>query len=63
VDSYETEHDLGTELRFASDLYMLRAGEPIRVEVMWRSNTGRAAIANYVLTKLWNYGRAIGYLR
>jgi hypothetical protein len=30
--------------------------------VMWRKSTGRAEIANYVLTKLYNYGRAIGLL-
>jgi DNA (cytosine-5)-methyltransferase 1 len=29
---------------------------------MWRSKTGRADIANYVLAKLGNYGRAIGLL-
>lgn len=29
---------------------------------MWRARTSRAEIANYVLTKLYNYGRAIGFL-
>jgi DNA (cytosine-5)-methyltransferase 1 len=63
VDSYEAEKDLGTDLKFTSDLYVLRSGEPIRIEVMWRTSTSRAAIANYVLGKLRNYGRAIGYLQ
>jgi energy-coupling factor transporter ATP-binding protein EcfA2 len=63
IEAFETERDLGTELTFTSDLYCIRAGEPIRLEVMWRSTTGRAAIANYVLGKLGNYGRAIGLLR
>jgi hypothetical protein len=40
----------------------MQAGEPIRLEVMWRGSTGRAAIANYALGKLGNYGRAIGLL-
>lgn len=56
------EKDLGTDLKFTSDLYLMRAGEPIRIEVMWRKETSRAGIANYVLGKLNNYGRAIGYL-
>jgi DNA (cytosine-5)-methyltransferase 1 len=62
IESYEAEIDLGTELVFASDLRLHRNEEPIRLEVMWRSKTSRAGIANYVLVKLRNYGRAIGYL-
>jgi DNA (cytosine-5)-methyltransferase 1 len=37
-------------------------GGPIRIEIMWRSTTSRADIANYVLSKLGNYGKAIGLL-
>ena len=62
VEAFETEKTLGTELVYASDLYVVQAGEPIRLEVMWRSKAGRADIANYVLMKLGNYGRAIGLL-
>lgn len=62
IDAYDVERDLGTELRYTSDLYCERAGEPIRVEVMWRSTTSRAEIANYVLSKLGNYSKAIGLL-
>ena len=62
IDGFEVEKDLGTELKFTSDLYCMRSGEPIRLEIMWRTNTGRAAIANYVLGKLGNYGKAIGLL-
>ena len=58
----ETEHPLGTTQTFVSDLYLETPGEPIRVEFMWRSRTGRADIANYVLSKLGNYGHAIGLL-
>jgi len=63
VESYETERPLGTTLRFDSDLYVVRNGEAIRIEVMWRSTTGRAEIANYVLTKLGNYAKAIGLIQ
>jgi len=62
ADAYEIEKPLGTELRFDSDLYVIRDGEPIRIEVMWRTTTGRAEIANYVLTKLGNYAKAIGLI-
>ena len=62
VESFEEEKGLGTEITLASDLYVVRAGEPIRIELMWRSTTSRAEIANYVLTKLGNYSRAIGLL-
>ena len=63
IEGFETERDLGTELVFKSDLYCLRGGEPIRLEIMWRTTTSRAAIANYVLGKLGNYGKAIGLLQ
>jgi len=62
IDDFEVERDLGTELTYTSDLYVVKAGEPIRLEVMWRSKAGRADLANYVLTKLGNYGKAIGLL-
>jgi hypothetical protein len=62
ADSYQTEKSLGTTLKFASHIYVVRKGEPIRIEVMWRSTSGRAEIANYVLSKLGNYARAIGLI-
>lgn len=62
ISEFAPEVDLGTELVFESDLRVVRAEEPIRIEIMWRKSTSRAAIANYVLGKLQNYGRAIGYL-
>jgi len=52
-----------TDLNFKSDLYCLHGGLPLRLEMMWRARTGRADIANYVLGKINNYGRAIGLLR
>ncbi|MFJ4102493.1 hypothetical protein [Amycolatopsis japonica] len=62
VDSFETERDLGTDLKFYSDIYAVQSGSPLRIEVMWRLETGRAAIANYTLLKLSNYGKAIKLL-
>ncbi len=57
---FETERSFGADPRYVTDLYCVRADGPLRIEVMWRTAVGRADIANYVLTKLGNYGRAIG---
>jgi DNA (cytosine-5)-methyltransferase 1 len=62
IDSFETEKALGTDLVFLSDLYVTKASEPLRFEIMWRKASSRAQIANYVLGKLGNYGRAVGLL-
>lgn len=45
-----------------TDIVATSGSGTIRLEMMWRRKTGRAEIANYVLTKLFNYGKAIGYL-
>lgn len=63
VRSYKPERDFGNGLTRCTDLYCQLDGGVIRLEVMWRAKTGRAEIANYALTKLFNYGRAIGYLK
>lgn len=63
VESMETERPIGTGQTYFSDIYVLNAGEPVRLEVMWRTKAGRADIANYTLIKLGNYGRAIGLLQ
>jgi hypothetical protein len=62
IELFESETTVGEGLRFASDLRLVRGGEAIRIEVMWRASVSQADIAKYVLTKLHNYGRAIGYL-
>ncbi|WP_329541116.1 hypothetical protein [Streptomyces sp. NBC_01358] len=62
IDSFSTERELGTEYKYYSDLYCERPEGPIRLEMMWRKSTGRAEIANYVLSKLGKYGKAIGLL-
>lgn len=59
VESFETERDLGSGLSRRSDLYCSQSRGPIRIEFMWRAKGGRANIANYVLTKLGQYGKAI----
>ena len=63
VTEFDTEVGLGTETKYISDLHLRRPDEnPIRLEVMWRKTTSRAEIANYSLTKLGNYAKAIGLL-
>lgn len=62
VSTYQTEKTLGTSLRYQSDVYCLAEHGPVRLEMMWRKATSRAEIANYVLQKLSNYGKAIGLL-
>lgn len=62
IDSFATEKDFGSGLTRSTDLVCATAGGAIRVEMMWRGKTGTADIANYALTKLFNYGRAIGFL-
>ena len=60
---FETEIDIGSGLTRRTDILLKTVGlGPVRLEVMWRKKTSRAEIANYVLTKLHNYGRAIGFL-
>lgn len=62
VESWEVEAELGTAYTVRSDLRVERAGESIRLEAMWRAKCGRADIANYVLSKLGLYSKAIGLL-
>lgn len=63
IDEFETEKDLGSGLVRLTDILCRSGNQVIRLEIMWRSTTGRAAIANYALTKLYNYGKAIEYLK
>lgn len=52
----------GAGLKYHSDIVATVGQEPVRLEVMWRKKTSRAEIANYTLTKLNNYARAIGLI-
>jgi energy-coupling factor transporter ATP-binding protein EcfA2 len=62
ISAFETEKTLGSGLTRYTDLACETSLGTIRLEIMWRAKTNRAAIANYTLTKLNNYGRAIGFL-
>lgn len=62
IDSFELEKDLGKGLTRRTDIVCKKDSLTIRLEMMWRAKTGRADVANYTLTKLYNYGRAIELL-
>ena len=62
IERFEQEVDLGGGLTRKSDLVCNPHIDPIRLELMWRRDTTRSEIANYVLTKLFFYGRAIGFI-
>jgi|GEM_PF-1123897 len=61
IEDFETEVNFGTGLTRRTDLVCKTESGEIRMEFMWRKNTSQAAIANYTLTKLFNYGKAIGF--
>lgn len=62
ITGYELEKDFGTGMTRRTDIVATTENSSIRLEMMWRKKTGRAEIANYALSKLYNYGKAIGYL-
>jgi energy-coupling factor transporter ATP-binding protein EcfA2 len=63
IERFDQEVDLGGGLTRKSDLVCNPHIDPVRLEMMWRRDTTRSEIANYVLTKLFNYGRAIGFIQ
>jgi hypothetical protein len=63
VNSFVLERDFGSGLTRRTDVIASTNTGDIRLEIMWRSKTSRADIANYTLTKLANYGKALGYLK
>lgn len=62
INSYNLEKDFGNGLTRRTDIVCNTNDGKLRLEIMWRSNTGKADIANYTLKKLYNYGRAIKFL-
>lgn len=62
ITGYQLEQDFGKGLTRRTDIVADTSNSKIRLEIMWRRKTGRAEISNYVLTKLYNYGKAIGFL-
>lgn len=62
VDEYEVEQDFGEGLTRRTDVSCIVKKESIRLEFMWRRKTSKAEISNYVLTKLFNYSKALGLI-
>lgn len=63
IQDFKIEYPFKGTLDLKTDLFCISENnENIRLEIMWRTRASRAEIANYVLTKLRNYGKAIGYL-
>ena len=63
IQDYKLEANFGSGLNRKTDILCKTTDIPIRIEMMWRKKTGQAEIANYTLTKLYNYGKAIGLLK
>lgn len=62
VSYYKTEVELHGRITVRSDLLCTTDSGLVRLELMWKKWANRSEIANYVLNKLQNYGRAIGLL-
>ena len=63
ISDYKLEDDFGSGLTRKTDILASTSSGNIRIEMMWRKETSKADMANYTLTKLFNYGRALGYLK
>ena len=63
VNDFKVEQDFGSGLTRRTDILASAKLGTVRLEVMWRKTTSRAEIANYTLTKVANYGKAIGFLK
>jgi DNA (cytosine-5)-methyltransferase 1 len=63
IRDFKIEYPFKGLLDLKTDLFCITDNsENIRLEIMWRTKASRADIAIYVLNKLRNYGKAIGYL-
>jgi hypothetical protein len=62
IQSYTLEAPLGATQARSADVLCRAAHTTARLEFMWRASTTTGEIARYVLEKLYNYGRAIGFL-
>jgi energy-coupling factor transporter ATP-binding protein EcfA2 len=62
INSFKTEATFGKKRIIKSDLLCQIDSETIRLELMWTKWASSADIANYVLKKIHNYGRAIEFL-
>ena len=62
VDDANLEQEVSTKQSRKTDIACAtQALGPVRLEMMWRTTTSRAEVANYTLTKLYNYEKAIGF--
>ena len=62
IEGYELEHPIGDAQRRNADVLCDVRGSFVRLEFMWRAASNTGEIARYVLEKLYNYGKAIGFL-
>jgi DNA (cytosine-5)-methyltransferase 1 len=62
IASFRVEESLEGQTNLRSDLFVSGDFGEARLEMMWRTKTGRADIANYTLKKLEAYGKNIGVL-
>lgn len=62
VNRFECEKDFGNGLTRRTDIVCYTDDEIVRLEVMWREAVGKADIANYTLIKIYNYGKALGFI-
>jgi len=62
IERFEQEVDLGGGMACKSNLVGNPHIDPVRLEMMWRRDATRSEIATHVLTKLFSYGRAIGFM-
>ncbi|WP_152559557.1 hypothetical protein [Paenirhodobacter enshiensis] len=63
IESFNIEVPLSGAYSVRSDMLITGKFGKARIEMMWRTKTGRADIANYTLKKLENYGKAIGFIK
>jgi len=62
IDAYEAEDVVGVAQKRTTDLLCTSRDASVRLELMWRAQTSVGEIARYVLEKLYQYGKAIGFL-
>ena len=63
INDYKLEENFGMGMVRRTDILCETNDIPVRLEMMWRKTTSQADIANYTLTKLYNYGKAIELLK
>ncbi len=61
VASAATEQEFGAAFKVRSDILAHSGAGSLRLELMWRKSTSRGDIARYVLNKISNYGKAMGF--